>query len=127
MRKKNNKQDAEEEEEEEDFKKSTPRRFKGVYYIRKSAVPTYLEGRRSDVFIRRKIGQLHLSLEPPGPDAITTLEAAQKLGLVTTSGLIVGAEEKIGTFGILHPAVIQNFEIGFPASAMEIDLEAFLR
>jgi phenylalanyl-tRNA synthetase beta chain len=33
---------------------------------------------------------------------------------------------KIGSFGILHPQVLQNFEIVYPGSAVEINLEPFL-
>ena len=33
---------------------------------------------------------------------------------------------QIGTFGILHPEVLENFDIQYPASCMEIDLEALL-
>lgn len=38
------------------------------------------------------------------------------------------AEENIqaGIFGTLHPQVLQNFELSFPASAMELNLELFL-
>jgi phenylalanyl-tRNA synthetase beta chain len=31
----------------------------------------------------------------------------------------------IGVLGILHPAVLENFEIGFPCSALELNLEPF--
>ena len=33
---------------------------------------------------------------------------------------------QIGSFGILHPDVLKNFEITYPASAVEINLEPFL-
>ena len=33
---------------------------------------------------------------------------------------------KIGSFGILHPQVLANFEIVYPGSAVEINLEPFL-
>lgn len=32
----------------------------------------------------------------------------------------------VGTFGILHPHVLTKFEISFPCSALEINLEPFL-
>jgi len=32
----------------------------------------------------------------------------------------------IGTFGILHPEVLGNFDIGYPSSALELDLEILL-
>jgi phenylalanyl-tRNA synthetase beta chain len=39
-----------------------------------------------------------------------------------------GCEEKIrlGTFGILHPNVLKNFDIQYPSSVMELDLEHLL-
>jgi phenylalanyl-tRNA synthetase beta chain len=33
----------------------------------------------------------------------------------------------VGTFGILHPEVLSNFDIQYPASCMEIDLEALMK
>jgi phenylalanyl-tRNA synthetase beta chain len=33
---------------------------------------------------------------------------------------------QIGTFGILHPEVLGNFDIQYPASCMELDLEALM-
>lgn len=37
-----------------------------------------------------------------------------------------GVRGVIGTFGILHPDVLGNFDINYPTSAMELDLEALL-
>jgi phenylalanyl-tRNA synthetase beta chain len=34
--------------------------------------------------------------------------------------------QRIGTFGILHPKVLKNFDLPFPTSALEINLEVFL-
>ncbi|KAI7501506.1 phenylalanyl-tRNA synthetase beta chain [Hortaea werneckii] len=34
--------------------------------------------------------------------------------------------KKIGQFGILHPTVLKNFELPFPASVLEMDVEVFL-
>jgi phenylalanyl-tRNA synthetase beta chain len=36
------------------------------------------------------------------------------------------SSQKIGSFGILHPQVLKNFDILYPASCVEIDLEALL-
>jgi len=46
--------------------------------------------------------------------------AKVKEGVRSTSG-----DTKIGTLGILHPSVLQNFEIGYPCSALEFTLEPF--
>jgi phenylalanyl-tRNA synthetase beta chain len=32
----------------------------------------------------------------------------------------------VGSFGILHPTVLEKFEIGYPCSALEFNLEPFL-
>jgi phenylalanyl-tRNA synthetase beta chain len=37
-----------------------------------------------------------------------------------------GEPLKIGSFGILHPEVLSNFEIVYPGSAVELNLEPFL-
>ncbi|KAJ8606349.1 hypothetical protein MRB53_041018 [Persea americana] len=40
---------------------------------------------------------------------------------------LAGAEpQRIGTFGILHPAVLKRFDLPFPTTTMEINLEVFL-
>ncbi|RMJ25758.1 hypothetical protein PHISP_03363 [Aspergillus sp. HF37] len=39
---------------------------------------------------------------------------------------IAGKEQNIGTFGILHPTVLEKFELKYPTSALEINVEAFL-
>ena len=36
------------------------------------------------------------------------------------------ALKKIGEMGIIHPNVLQNFGLTYPASAMEINLEDFV-
>ena len=32
----------------------------------------------------------------------------------------------VGTFGTVHPEVLEGFELEFPTSAIDIDLQAFL-
>lgn len=34
--------------------------------------------------------------------------------------------KRVGTFGILHPEVLKNFELHFPCAVLELDLEQFL-
>jgi phenylalanyl-tRNA synthetase beta chain len=36
-----------------------------------------------------------------------------------------GKDIEIGTLGILHPTVLEKFDIGFPCSALEFTLEPF--
>lgn len=35
------------------------------------------------------------------------------------------SDQPIGILGILHPTVLEKFEIGFPCSALELTLEPF--
>jgi phenylalanyl-tRNA synthetase beta chain len=35
-------------------------------------------------------------------------------------------KSKIGSFGIVHPEVVQNFDYQYPTSALEINIEPFL-
>lgn len=39
---------------------------------------------------------------------------------------IGGKNREIGRFGILHPSVLQKFELPYPVSTLEINLEVFL-
>jgi len=39
---------------------------------------------------------------------------------------IAGKPQQIGTFGILHPTVLKHFELPFPTSTLEINIEVFL-
>jgi len=35
-------------------------------------------------------------------------------------------DERIGTLGVLHPDVLERFELAFPCSALEFNVEPFL-
>ncbi|KMU79566.1 hypothetical protein CISG_01984 [Coccidioides immitis RMSCC 3703] len=39
---------------------------------------------------------------------------------------IGGKEHVIGTFGILHPTVLEKFELKYPVSTLEMNIEVFL-
>lgn len=39
---------------------------------------------------------------------------------------IVKGDHKIGTVGVLHPLVLQAFDVNYPCSAIEIDIELFV-
>ena len=41
------------------------------------------------------------------------------------SALNLTKDLEIGVLGILHPTVLEKFEIGFPCSALEFSLEPF--
>lgn len=54
-----------------------------------------------------------LSAVLPGGGAATTTNHSER-------------DVEIGSLGILHPSVLQAFELDYPCSAMEFDLEPFL-
>lgn len=37
-----------------------------------------------------------------------------------------GEPQLVGTFGVLHPTVLAHFELVYPASALELNLEPFV-
>ncbi|KAH2701544.1 hypothetical protein KXW03_004463, partial [Aspergillus fumigatus] len=39
---------------------------------------------------------------------------------------IAGKDHVIGAFGILHPTVLEKYELKYPVSTLEINIEAFL-
>ena len=39
---------------------------------------------------------------------------------------IGGKEHIIGAFGILHPTVLEKYELKYPVSTLELNIEAFL-
>ncbi|KAI5123442.1 hypothetical protein M0805_006147 [Coniferiporia weirii] len=87
------------------------------YYLKEKSVvsdPTFFPGRAATIYYRAP------------PDAHESksrlLEAANELKAALTGS----ADDKaIGVLGILHPSVLEKFEIGFPCSALELNLEPF--
>ena len=49
-------------------------------------------------------------------------------GLDSTEDLkkALDGDERIGTLGVLHPDVLERFELAFPCSALEFNVEPFL-
>lgn len=39
---------------------------------------------------------------------------------------IAGKEHTIGAFGILHPTILEKFDLKYPTSTLEINIEGFL-
>lgn len=75
------------------------------YYIVSAEDPTFFPGRAAQIIYRPPSG---------APKIVQTLKS------------VVGQRDvAIGTLGILHPSVLQNFEIGYPCSALEFDLTPF--
>jgi phenylalanyl-tRNA synthetase beta chain len=60
-------------------------------------------------------------------DANKLLDATYFAGHSATIHLrLDGKDHVIGTFGILHPTVLEKFELKYPVSTLEINLEVFL-
>ncbi|CAA7259882.1 unnamed protein product [Cyclocybe aegerita] len=88
----------------EDFKASTG------YYIKETSDPMYFPGRAANIFYR------------PPPEKHGKLSSIKQS---VESALRISHDLTIGSLGILHPTVLEKFEIGFPCSALEFSLEPF--
>lgn len=68
--------------------------------------PAYFPGRAATIYYRSPIHQATVN---------NVREAAASRDTV------------IGTLGMLHPSVLANFEINYPCSALEFNVEAFVK
>ncbi|KAG6833889.1 hypothetical protein H0H87_007900 [Tephrocybe sp. NHM501043] len=73
--------------------------------------PVYFPGRAATIYYR------------PAPAKASNKLSALSQDIKTV--LHVNHDVEIGSLGILHPAVLANFEIGYPCSALEFTLEPF--
>lgn len=78
------------------------------YYLREAEEPSFFPGRAAHILLRR-----------PTP-------AAEGLESMKDLSNSLESDVKVGTLGVLHPDVHQAFELAFPCSALEFNLEAFL-
>lgn len=74
------------------------------YYIREASDGMFFPGRAATIYYR------------PNPSNCTGLSSADEA---------VKGDVQIGQLGVLHPLVLEKFEIGFPCSALEFTLEPF--
>jgi phenylalanyl-tRNA synthetase beta chain len=84
------------------------------YYIKEGDDPAYFPGRAATVYYR-----------PPLPKTSKTGELADELK--NTLHINQDRDIVIGTLGVLHPTVLEKFEITYPCSALEFNLEVFLK
>ena len=75
------------------------------------ADPTYFPGRAANIYYRAPSKKTGLAALKQDIQAAVH-DPARKDGI-------------IGTLGILHPSVLEKFEIGYPCSALEFNLEPF--
>lgn len=78
------------------------------YYLREADEPSFFPGRAAHIFLRR-----------PSPPA-------EGLDSMKDMSKSLQGDVQVGTLGVLHPDVLQAFELAFPCSALEFNLEAFL-
>ncbi|KIJ70087.1 hypothetical protein HYDPIDRAFT_178449 [Hydnomerulius pinastri MD-312] len=81
------------------------------YYIVEGDDPAYFPGRAATIFYR------------PPPSTPSSTLGKVKEALTPHSSRDI----KIGTLGVLHPTVLENFEITYPCSALEFNVEVFLK
>ncbi|TFK75783.1 phenylalanyl-tRNA synthetase [Pluteus cervinus] len=80
------------------------------YYIKETSDPVYFPGRAATIYYR----------PPPAKHSIAATIKAD-----IESALHIKKDIEIGSLGILHPAVLEKFEIGYPCSALEFTLDPF--
>ncbi|KAH7930746.1 phenylalanyl-tRNA synthetase [Leucogyrophana mollusca] len=90
---------------------ATDREAKTGYYIKEGDDPAYFPGRAAAIFYR----------PPPAKVTGTTSKLDASLHISHPSDLA------IGTLGVLHPSVLEKFEVTYPCSALEFNLEPFKR
>lgn len=83
------------------------------YYLKEADDATYFPGRAAAVFLR---------VAPQGGSGSKVLDALPTL----KHALDNKGDVQVGTLGVLHPDVLHNFDITFPCSALEFNLEPFL-
>lgn len=83
------------------------------YYLKEAQEATFFPGRAAAIFLRRQTDKKGASSPL---DTLPSLRHA-----LDSSG-----DVHVGTMGVLHPDVLHHFEIGFPCSALEFNLEAFV-
>ncbi|KAH8106164.1 phenylalanyl-tRNA synthetase [Cristinia sonorae] len=92
------------------------------YYIKEREDPTFFPGRAATIYYRAP------PRSPPAFDApvtTSTSSVATTVKRAVESALHTTSDVEIGSLGILHPTVLENFELSFPCSALELTLEPF--
>jgi phenylalanyl-tRNA synthetase beta chain len=75
------------------------------------ADPAFFPGRAATIYYRAPSGQ---------KEKMSTMEEIKNL--ISSKKPV---DTPIGTLGVLHPSVLEKFEIGYPCSAVEFTLEPF--
>ncbi|KAK8865682.1 phenylalanine-tRNA ligase, beta subunit [Kwoniella newhampshirensis] len=100
------------------------------YYISSAEDPTYLPGRAAHVFYRPKPSVTPTEPTPssnPSSSPLHTIASSLKSALPSSAaGTAWERDINIGSLGILHPTVLNNFELVRPCSSVEIDVDPLL-
>ncbi|KAH8118365.1 phenylalanyl-tRNA synthetase subunit beta [Phellopilus nigrolimitatus] len=88
------------------------------YYLKEKTDPTFFPGRAATIYYRTATA----FSESDSKSTLSKVANELKQAFTRSSD-----DNAIGVLGILHPTVLENFEIGFPCSALELDLEPFKR
>ncbi|KAF4602096.1 phenylalanine--tRNA ligase subunit beta [Pleurotus pulmonarius] len=80
------------------------------YYIKECDDPMYFPGRAATIYYRA-----------PSSKKGALAEIKQEV----QTALHISKDIAIGALGILHPTVLEKFDIGYPCSALEFNLEPF--
>ncbi|KAF9451655.1 phenylalanyl-tRNA synthetase [Macrolepiota fuliginosa MF-IS2] len=80
------------------------------YYIKESSDPMFFPGRAATIYYRAL------------PEKRGKFSAFKQ---TVQNAMHISHDVPIGVLGILHPTVLEKFEIGFPCSALEFTLEPF--
>ncbi|KAJ7094640.1 hypothetical protein B0H15DRAFT_132061 [Mycena belliarum] len=82
------------------------------YYIKETSDPMFFPGRAATIYYRA----------PPVKETQSTMSSVKQ---ELESILHIEQDMKLGTLGILHPTVLEKFDIGYPCSSLEFTLEPF--
>jgi phenylalanyl-tRNA synthetase beta chain len=81
-----------------------------ILIVTNCADPAFFPGRAATIYYRAP---------PASHSTLPSIKKDIKAALYTHNDI------EIGTLGILHPSVLENFEISYPCSALEFNLEPF--
>lgn len=88
-----------------------------------------MPGRGAKVYLRPKLSVPKEELSDPTPTTSTSSNPLHTVVDALKSALPSGSSSRdivIGSLGILHPTVLNKFELHRPCSALEIDVEPLL-
>lgn len=90
---------------------SNPRDFRELDHSERRLIdPAFFPGRAATIYYRAP---------PPKRSALSTVKHELE------AALHIKEDFELGTLGVLHPSVLEKFDIMYPCSALEFTLEPF--